>query len=160
MTIHQISVFLENKPGRLAQVCRILSDGGINILNMTLADTKEFGIARFIVKEWERATQVLQNSGLTVQVVDVLVIEVENAPGGLASLLTFLEGERLNIDYIYAFPQSFTHTGKSLIVIKFRETEQAVQVMKNHLPKVLTAEEFYSADPENQENPSESIDIR
>ncbi len=143
MTITQLSVFLENKPGHLANVCKILSNNGINLLNMMIADTKEFGIVRIIVKEWEKAKELLEKSGFTVKTVEVMLAEVDHTPGGLGKVLTFLGEKELGVDYMYAFPQSMDNDSKSVIVIKFHKQEEAMKVMKNYPDIVFSSKEFY-----------------
>ncbi len=87
MTIKQISLFLENKPGHLGAICRTLADARINIVTLSLADTQQFGIVRLIVEEWERAQQVLEQAGYIVNVRDVVAATVRDEPGGMAVLL-------------------------------------------------------------------------
>ena len=86
MKINQISVFLENKPGALKDVCRLLADNQIDISTMSMADTKDFGILRLIVKDWEKAADVLKKNGLAVTVTGVVALEVENRPGGMCQI--------------------------------------------------------------------------
>ena len=143
MTVTQLSVFLENKPGHLAKVCKTLSDNGINLLNMMIADTKEFGIVRIMVKEWEKAKELLEKSGFAVKTVDVMLVEVDHAPGGLGKVLTFFGEKNLGIDYMYAFPQSLENASKSHIVIKFHEPNVALEIMENYSNIVLVSKDFY-----------------
>ncbi len=143
MTIKQLSVFLENKPGHLSQLCNILTNKGINLLNMMIADTKDFGIVRIIVKEWETAKLAFEENGFTVTVVDVALIEVDNQPGGLAKLLTFFGEENLGIDYMYAFPQAFSNNQKSVIVIKFNDLTSSTSILQKNKDKIIGSSEFY-----------------
>ncbi len=91
MKVKQLSLFLENKPGALSQPVNLLAGANINILTLSLADTHQFGILRLIVKDWEKAREVLEHAGLVVKVNDMLVIEVADKPGGLASILSAVE---------------------------------------------------------------------
>ena len=143
MTVTQLSIFLENKPGHMAQVCKTLSDNGINLLNMMIADTKDFGIVRIMVKEWQKAKELLEKNGFMVQTVEVMLIEVDHAPGGLGKMLAFFSEKELGIDYMYAFPQSMNNADKSVIVIKFHEPNVALEVMKDFKDIVVCAEDFY-----------------
>ena len=97
MIIKQLSLFLENKPGHLARACQILADAGLNVESMALADTEQFGILRFLIRDWEKARQVLTDAGAMPRVTDVLAIAVPNRPGGLVSLLSALDGSTVNI---------------------------------------------------------------
>src|SRR5512140_3090589 len=104
MKIHQLSLFLENKPGSLVDPIRLVSEAGIDLRTLTLADTERFGILRMIVSDWEKAKSLLQSAGFVVNVVEVVAVEVPDRPGGLAELLTVFEGPDVNIVYMYAFP--------------------------------------------------------
>ncbi len=103
MKIPQLSLFLENKPGHMMAPCKLLSDAGINIVTLSMADTHQFGILRLIVPEWKRAQEVLEAAGLVVAVTNVLAIEVPDQPGGLVGLLQIFEETGINIEYMYAF---------------------------------------------------------
>src|ERR1044072_8381021 len=103
MKINQLSVFLENKPGQLSEPCRVLSDAGVNILTLSLADTDQFGIMRLIVRDWQRGKEVLAKAGCVVKIPEVVAIEVDDRPGGLAHVLEVIEAARINIEYMYAF---------------------------------------------------------
>jgi hypothetical protein len=105
MKVEQISIFLENKPGALAEVTRILGDSGINIRALSLADTKDFGILRLIVNDNDRARQVLDQKGFTVRKTEVVAVEVPDRPGGLADILKSLADAGVNVEYLYAFVQ-------------------------------------------------------
>lgn len=99
----QLSIFLENKPGVIRQVCEVLQQHQINILTLTLADTAQFGLLRFLVRDTAAAKAVLEQAGLTVIETDVLALPVPNVPGGLAALLNVIDEAKLNVEYMYAF---------------------------------------------------------
>ena len=103
MRIPQLSVFVENKPGHLIVPCKLLADAGINMVTLSLADTEQFGILRLIVREWQRAREVLEAGGLAVAVTEVLAVEVFDRPGGLVELLGLFEQAEINVEYMYAF---------------------------------------------------------
>ncbi len=103
MKIRQLSLFLENRPGQLRAPCQALGEAGIDILTMSLADTQQFGILRLVVKDWQRAKEVLEKAGAVVNVTDVVAIDVPDRPGGLASVLAAFERHGLGIEYMYAF---------------------------------------------------------
>ncbi len=90
MKIHQLSLFLENKPGQMLGPCRTLASSGVNIRTLTLADTERFGILRLIVSDWQKARRVLQEAGYVVNVTEVVAVEVADRPGGLAAVLDAL----------------------------------------------------------------------
>lgn len=128
MKITQLSVFLENKPGRLSEPCRILADAGINILTLSLADTEQFGIMRLIVEDWSKAKQVLTDAGAVVNVTEVVATEVDDSPGGLAKLLGTLEAAEINIEYMYAF--TFRREDKAILIFRFEDPDAAVEVLR------------------------------
>jgi len=127
MTIKQLSVFLENKPGQLLAPCRILADAGLNIITLSLADTRQFGILRLIVREWEKARALLEAAGCVVKVTDVLALEVEDRPGGLADIVAALDKAGVNIEYMYAF--AFGARGRALLVLRFADNAAALAAL-------------------------------
>jgi len=142
MIIKQLSVFLENRPGHLSHVCEVLAQGGINIETMTLADTREFGILRLIVRDWPRAQQALEAAGCAVNVTDVMAIEVADEPGGLARILKAAEAGGLSVEYMYAFANK--RAANALIVIRFDDLPRAGEVLHEAGVGVLSAAEFYA----------------
>jgi hypothetical protein len=128
MKIHQLSLFLENKPGHLSSICRTLADARINIATLSLADTHQFGILRLILEEWKRAKDVLEKAGFVVNVTEVVATEVEDRPGGMASILAVLEAEKINIEYMYAF--TFRRGNRAIVVFRFDEPDHAVEALE------------------------------
>ena len=141
MFIHQLSLFLENKPGRLSESCHALADAGINILTLSLADTQQFGILRLIVQDWEKAKKVLEDTGAVVKVTEVVATEVPDLPGGLAGILEIIEGSTLNIEYMYAF--TFRTQDKAVLVFRFNDPAKAVDVLKAAGVNVIGGVELY-----------------
>ena len=131
MKIKQVSIFLENKVGHLSHVCKILSDANINVVNMMLADTKEFGILRLIVKEPDNVISILASQGITAKTLDVVSISVADEPGGLQKILVASESAGLAIDYMYAFPGLHTNTKQAIIIIKYRDIDYAISKLQN-----------------------------
>ena len=125
MKINQISVFLENKPGALKDVCRLLADNQIDISTMSMADTKDFGILRLIVKDWEKAADVLKKNGLAVTVTGVVALEVENRPGGMCQILDTLDRYSINVEYLYAFVSHIN--GRAVVILRFDAPDMAVE---------------------------------
>lgn len=141
MTVKQISVFLENKSGRLAQVTQILADNGINIRALALADTADFGILRLIVDDMEKASNVLRTAGYTLGETDVVAVEVVDRPGGLAGILAPLWKAGLDVGYMYAFVQS---SGENAVMIfRFEDPDKAIQVFRESNVRILSGEEVY-----------------
>jgi hypothetical protein len=124
MKIQQLSLFLENKPGRLAVPCRLLAAAGINIRTLSLADTQQFGILRLIVSDWEKAAAILRQAGYACKVTEVLAVEVPDRPGGLARILEMFETGGVNIEYMYAFP--FGKQDKAVIIFRFDKPDEAI----------------------------------
>ncbi len=141
MKLKQLSVFLENRPGHLGHVCKMLADAGISIETLTLADTQEFGILRLIVRDWEKAKRILEVGGSAVNAVDVMAIEVPDQPGGLENILKVAEQAGLGIAYMYAF--ALNGEGNTWIVIRFDDLDRAAQVLADAGIGVLSANEFY-----------------
>jgi hypothetical protein len=142
MKISQLSVFLENKPGRLSEPCKVLAEAGINILTLSLADTQQFGILRLIVKDWEKAKAELEKAGCVVNVTEVVAIEVEDRPGGLEDVLALLEKEGINVEYMYAF--TFRSEDKAIILFRFEDPDKAVQMLKNSAVNILESATLYN----------------
>lgn len=141
MKVKQISVFLENKSGRLAQVTKILAENSINIRALSLADTADFGILRIIVNDSEKASNVLKTSGYTLAETEVVAVEVPDKPGGLANVLEPLWKAGLDVEYMYAFVQS---SGENAIMIfRFEEPEKAIAVLNDSEVRVLSGKEVY-----------------
>jgi len=141
MKIPQLSMFMENKPGRLSDPCRRLAEAGINIVTLSLADTQQFGILRLIVRDWEKAREVLAQAGCVVTVTEVVATEVEDRPGGLATILEVIEKAGLNIEYMYAF--TFRSGHKAVLVFRFNDADAAIQVLQDNGINVIGGVELY-----------------
>ena len=124
MKIHQLSLFLENKPSQLTEPCRLLADAGIDIRTLTLADTERFGILRLIVSDWEKGAQLLQEVNYVVNVTEVVAVEVPDRPGGLAALLGIFEKTDTNIEYMYAF--TFGRGDTAVLIFRFDNPDAAI----------------------------------
>jgi len=142
MIIHQLSLFLENQPGHLSKACRVLADAEVNLLTMSVADTQQFGILRLIVKEWEKARDVLQKAGFVVKVTEVVALEAEDHPGGLADMLDAIEADGINIEYMYAF--TFRFGDKAVLVFRFDDPDTAVAALQARGLGVISSVELYS----------------
>jgi len=142
MKVEQISIFLENKSGRLAEVTRVLAAGGINIRALSLADTADFGILRLIVDRTDEAKGILKEGGFTVGKTEVVALEVPDRPGGLARILRILEEAAINVEYMYAFVQR--SGDNAIIIFRFDETDRAIGVLTGAGVRVLRGEEVYA----------------
>lgn len=141
MFIRQISIFLENKHGRLEEVTRILGDSNIDIRALSLADTADYGVLRLIVNNPDKAKQILDEHGFAVSVNNVIAIEIEDKPGGLAKVLAILAEKSISIEYMYAFVNSKPNT--ALVIFRVEEPENALEILKGEDVKVKSAEEVY-----------------
>lgn len=128
MKIQQLSIFLENKAGRLAHVTQVLGDAGINMLALSLADSSDFGILRLIVDDVAKAQQTLRNHQVTCTVNDVQAVEVEDRPGGLARILNVLVGNGVNVEYMYAFSEKQTH--RAALIFRFDNPDKAITCLQ------------------------------
>ncbi len=124
MKLTQLSLFLENKPAHLKVPCRALADAGISIMTLSLADTEQFGILRLIVRDWQQAKEVLENAGCVVNTTEVVAVEVQDQPGGLAGLLEIIEKAGINIEYMYAF--TFGRGDQAILIFRFENPDEAV----------------------------------
>ena len=127
MQIRQISIFLENRPWQLSQICRDLADAGINIATLSLADSSEFGIVRMIVDDHEKAQNVLTDRGHVVNVCKVVALCVPDRPDGLAEVMSVLDKSGTNIEYSYAF--AFHSGEKAVLVFRFSDNQKAIEAL-------------------------------
>ena len=142
MKVEQITIFLENKPGGLEKVTKILKDAPINIRTLAVADTSDFGIVRLIVNNVELATIFLKESGFTVSRTTVVAVEVPDRPGGLHSILEVLAKENINIAYMYAFVEK---SGENAVMLfRFDKQDAAIDVLLKNGITVLPGEKLYS----------------
>ena len=142
MKVEQISIFIENKSGRLAEITRILGDAGINIRALSLADTSDFGILRLIVNDVETAKAVLKEKGFTVSKTEVVAVEVPDRPGGLSRMLQTLDTDQINVEYMYAFVERCG--GNAVIIFRFDETDKAIGTLSDNGFNILEGERLYS----------------
>lgn len=142
MKLTQLSLFLENKPAHLKVPCRALSDAGISILTLALADTEQFGILRLIVREPERAKEVLEAAGCVVNTTEVVAVEIEDRPGGLAALLDVIDEQGINIEYMYAF--TFGREDKAIMVFRFENPDEAIERLQGAGIGVVASVDLYA----------------
>lgn len=141
MKLTQLSLFLENRPGRLRAPIQALADRGINILTLSLADTQQFGILRLIVREPARAKAALEEAGHVVHQSDVVALEVQDRPGGLAEVLAHVDEGGLNVEYMYAF--TFGRGDRAVLIFRFEDAERAVSFLQSKGVNVLGEVELF-----------------
>ncbi len=140
MKVEQLSIFLENKTGRLSEVTHAIASAKINIRALSLADTSDFGILRLIVDDTEKAKLILKDAGFTVGRTAVVAVEVDDTPGGLDHILQTLTREGINVEYMYAFVQR--GGASATLILRFDRTDQAIEVLKAHNIPVISSSEI------------------
>ena len=141
MKVEQISIFLENKPGGLEEVTRILKDAQINIRTLSLADTTDFGILRLIVNDVDKASRVLKEQGYRMSRTTVVAVEVPDRPGGLHSILEVLSKNGINVEYLYAFVE---RSGENAVIIfRLDAPDKAIEVLQKNGLTVLPGAKLY-----------------
>lgn len=142
MKVEQISIFLENKSGRLADVARVLGKAGVNIRALSIADTSDFGILRLIVNNIDKALDTLKSHNFTVSKTEVIAVEVPDKPGGLSDILDILENNKINVEYMYAFVEG--SSDNALIVFRFDDNTKAIDILSSHNIKILNGSTVYN----------------
>jgi len=142
MLIKQISIFLENKHGRLAEVTQLLGDNHIDISALSIADTADFGILRLIVNQPDKAKQVLDQYGFTVSINQVIAIEVEDKPGGLSKALAVLDNKGIGIEYMYAFVGNAA-LKNAMVILRVENPESVIQVLKDEDISIASSKSVY-----------------
>ena len=135
MKSEQLSVFLENRAGRLAEVTHTLAEAGVNIRALSLADTSDFGILRLIVCNHEKAQMVLKEKGFTLGRTHVVAVEVPDQPGGLDAILQLMSANNINVEYMYAFAQSATDN--AVMIFRFDKTDAAIDLLQQNNVSIL-----------------------
>ncbi|MCG8471716.1 MAG: amino acid-binding protein [Desulfobacterales bacterium] len=138
MRVEQISIFLENTGGRIAEVTTILSAASVNIRALSLADTSDFGVLRLIVDDNETAEKALKEQGFSVGKTSVVAVAVEDKPGGLNRILVLLAEADINVEYMYALQQSGDH---AVMIFRFDNIDEAVKILENEGIRVYKANE-------------------
>jgi hypothetical protein len=141
MKIKQISIFLENRSGRLAEVTKLLGDNGINIRALSLADTSDFGILRLIVNEPGKAYNLLKQAGFAAAETEVIAVEIPDKPGGIASVLEILNAENINVEYLYASLEKSREN--AIVIFRFEELDKVIKILQENKVNILREEEVY-----------------
>ena len=142
MQIEQISIFLENKSGRLEEVTAVLRDADINIRALALADTSDFGVLRLLVNDTAKTQNVLKEKGFTISKTEVAAVEVKDQPGGLHSILSVLQKGGVNVEYMYAFIQQ--SDGNAIMIFRFDDLETAVNLLRENNINVIDSIKLYA----------------
>ena len=142
MKVEQLSIFLENTIGRLAEVSRILAEAKINIRALSIADTADFGVLRMLVDDVEKAKKILKDRDFTVGETEVLGVEVPDEPGGLNQILRLLEKEDINVEYMYAFAHQSGNN--AVMIFRFDSLDRAVDVLLDGGFTVIPGSKLYN----------------
>lgn len=134
-TIIQLAIFIENRTGRLTEICRKLGEKGINIYGFSIADTADYGIFRLICKRPQAARDVLKEAGFTVRETEVLCVRVPHRPGGLAEVLQAFSETSINVEYLYAIADT-------LIVFNLDNTQKGLEILYKNKLEIVTQEDF------------------
>lgn len=141
MLIKQISIFVENKPGRLNSITKLLKDNDIDIRALSIADTKDFGILRLIVNKPELACEVLKGADCTVSITNVIAIGINDEPGGLADAMDCLYRANISVEYMYAF---ITKTSdQAYVILRVENNDKALEALQDENFTILTGKEVY-----------------
>ncbi|MDY0162967.1 ACT domain-containing protein [Desulfobotulus sp.] len=142
MKVEQISIFMENKAGRLAEVTAILKESGVNIRALSLADTADFGVLRMIVNDTQRADSALKKAGFTVGKTEVVAVEVLDTPGGLHDILEVLREKNINVEYMYAFVQQ--SGDRAVMIFRFDDVDAAITHLSARGITIVSGKRLYS----------------
>lgn len=140
MTVKQISIFVENKEGRIKKAIDTLAKENINIRALSIADTTKYGILRLIVSDNEKAIEALEKDGFIVKENDVIIVAVPDEPNGLNSTLAIFENQDINLEYLYAFVSS--KTDEAIVVMRLENMEKAIEVLENSNAKLLDSDDI------------------
>ena len=141
-TIKQISIFVENQPGKLAELTRLLADADIDLRTLSLADTRDFGILRVIVNKPDETEQLLKANEWTYKIADVIGVKLPDRPGGVAEVLEVINEANVNVEYMYAFVNRIP--GRADTVFRVDDIETTVNALRSKGIEILTPEEAYN----------------
>jgi hypothetical protein len=143
MTVDQISVFVENAPGRLLEIIETLGKAGIDLRALSIADTERYGILRLIVTDPQKATAALREAGYAESVTPVLAVGLEDTPGSLVAILRLLSDAAITVEYLYAF--TARKKNSAYVVFRVEDNARAIDVLKAGGVKIADATEIYGA---------------
>ena len=142
MKIKQLSIFLENKEGRLWHALDTLAKENINIRALSIADTSDFGILRIIVHDPDKAKKVLENNNFIVKIKNIVGIQLSDTPGGLASVLKVLNDNKINLDYLYAFTHDKSE--KAILLLQADDLDGLIQILDENSIKIVPTKDVYN----------------
>jgi len=142
MSVKQISIFIENKPGALAEVTKFIAESKINLKALSIADTQEFGILRIITDNPDNARELLKNEGYTVTATSVLAVELSDTPGSMASILAVLSDAGVSVEYTYAFMSNVQN--KAYMIFRVDNNDKATNALINSNISVINQEDIFS----------------
>jgi hypothetical protein len=140
MKITQISIFLENKRGRLYDVCSLFGKNNVNIRALTIAETEGFGVLRVVVDKPQEAVKLLKQNGFVAGLTDIVVVEVDDRPGGLADILKVFTDNDINVEYMYGFVEKFTD--KALMVFRLENPDRAADLLTKNNIKIVRKDDI------------------
>lgn len=142
MKIQQISIFVENRPGSLADVTEAIGKAGVNIRALSIADATDFGILRLIVDKPETAIQVLKEQRITFSLTDVIAVKLDDVPGGFTRTVKMISDSGINIEYMYAFVNRVE--GQAVLILRIEEMERSIEILKKQGVCLLSGEQVYN----------------
>jgi len=137
MKVKQISVFLENTTGRLAEVTKVLGEGNVNLRAISIADTADFGILRLIVDTPEKTMELLKNAGFTSKITEVIGVLVDDKPGGLMRIMDIFNEEKVNIEYLYS--SLINQEGDAVIIFRVEDIDHGLSIVEKAGLKAISA---------------------
>ena len=142
MKLKQLSIFLENAPGRLHEVTSCLGEAGLNLRSLSICDLSGFGVLRILVSDIIKTRQVIMEKQLPARIDDVVAAEMEDIPGSLARMLCFIKDAQLNVSYMYAMAGIGSAPGKAVMIFRFSDNDLAIEILQANGIKVLDSESF------------------
>ncbi|MBI5603138.1 MAG: amino acid-binding protein [Deltaproteobacteria bacterium] len=139
MKLKQLSIFLENAPGRLYEATQALASAGLNLRTLSICDTSDFGVLRIVVSDLSTARRVIMEKHFPARVDDVIVAEIEDTPGSLAKVLYLFKEAQVNVEYMYSLAGTGTASGKAVLVFRFSDNDRAIEILQGNGIKLLDA---------------------
>lgn len=142
MRAEQLSIFLENKAGSIAEVTAILRDARVNIRALSLADTTDFGVLRMMVNNVNKAEQALTTEGFTVGRTNIIAVNIDDSPGGLNKILDPIYAQDINVEYMYSFANPKQYN--AIMVFRFDDTDKAIKILQENSLEIIEGEKVYN----------------
>jgi hypothetical protein len=140
LKLKQLSIFLENAPGRLYEATRALGEAGINLRSLSISDSSDFGVLRILVSDVPKARRVIMEKQMPARIDDVVAVEIDDTPGSLARILNPFKEMRVNVEYMYALAGA--SSGKAVMVFRFSDNDKAIEILRANEIRILDAEAF------------------